>query len=282
VQTGFGWHVIYLRDVRPAEGQTFGEARPVILAEFQADRDERRFLEQADRLVDIIYEDTTTLDGAASELALEIKQAGPFGRAGGEGIAANAEVIKAAFSDMVMLQGVVSEPVDIAENHMVMLRMQEYLPEALKPLEEVRDQVAQSVRKQRAMNVAQTRANEILEQLNSGADLSTLGAESQLEMLDLEAATRSSRDLPADLRQDLFLMAAPGEDGPVNDVVETSTGYAVIQLQSVTPGVLSVEDLQKSQDYQRRIGIATGNSETYGFMRMLRKQSEIQVFEDRL
>ena len=282
VQTGFGWHIIYLRDVRPAEGMTFTEARPTILAEYQADKDERRFLEQADRLVDIIYEDPTTLDAASVELGLEINQAGPFGRAGGDGISGNPEVVEASFSDLVMLQGVVSDPVDLAENHLVMILMKEHLPEALLPLEEVRDQVVQSVRSQRAMDAAQTRANEILAQVISGADLSLLGEESELEVLVVEAATRSGRDVRGDLLQNLFLMDAPGEDGPVNEVLKLSDGYAVVQLQSVIDGVLSAEDVLKSQSYNRRISNATGNNEAFSFMRMLRSQSEIKVFEDRL
>jgi peptidyl-prolyl cis-trans isomerase D len=282
VQTGFGWHVIYLRDVRPAEGMTFAEARPTILVEYQADNDERRFLEQADRLVDIIYEDPTTLDAAAEELGLEVNQAGPFGRTGGDGISGNPDVVKASFSDLVMLQGVVSDPVDLAENHLVMIRMQEHLPEALLPLDDVREQVVQSVRTQRTMEAAQVRANEILAQVNSGADLSSLGEESGLEVLAVEAATRTSADIRGDLIKDLFLMDAPGEDGPVNEVLNLADGYAVVQLQSVTDGVLSDEDALKSQSYNRRISNATGNNEAYSFMRMLRSQSEIQVFEDRL
>jgi len=282
VQTGFGWHVIYLRDVRPAEGMTFAEARPIILAEYQADKNERRFLEQADRLVDIIYEDPTTLNAAAEELGLEVNRAGPFGRAGGNGISGNPEVVKASFSDLVMLQGMVSDPVDLAENHLVMIRMQEHLPEALLPLDEVRDRVVQSVRNQRAMEAAQARANEILAQVTPGADLLLLGEESELEVLADEAATRNSVDVRGDLLQDLFLMDAPGEDGPVNEVLKLSDGYAVVQLQSVTDGELSEEDVLKSQSYNRRISNATGNSEAFSFMRMLRSQSEIQVFEDRL
>ena len=282
VQTGFGWHIIYLRDVRPAQGMTFTEARPIILAEYQAEIDERRFLEQADRLVDIIYEDPTTLSAAADELGLEVKQAGPFGRAGGAGISGNPQVVKASFSDLVMLQGVVSDPVDLAENHLVMIRMKEYLPEALLPLDEVRELVVQSVRSQRAMDAAQARANEILAQVTSGADLSLLGEESELEVLAVEAATRNGVDVRGDLRKSLFLMDAPGADGPMNQVLKLSDGYAVVQLQSVTDGVLAEEDVLKSQNYKRRISNATGNSEALSFMRMLRSQSEIQVFEDRL
>ncbi len=282
VQTGFGWHVIYLRDVRPAEGMTFVEARPIILEEYQADKDERRFLEQADRLVDIIYEDPTTLDAAAVELGMEVNQAGPFGRAGGEGISANPEVVKASFSDLVMLQGVVSDPVDLAENHLVVILMKEHLPEALLPLEEVRDSVVQSVLSQRAMDAAKASADEILAQVNSGADLSVLGADNGLELLADEAATRNSPAVRSDLLQDLFLMKAPGEEGAVNEVLKLSDGYAVVQLQSVTDGVLSEEDVLKSQSYNRRISNATGSNEAYSFMRMLRSQSEIKVFEDRL
>ena len=282
VQTGFGWHIIYLRDVRPAQGMTFTEARPIILAEYQAEKDDRRFLEQADRLVDIIYEDPTTLSAAADELGLEVKQAGPFGRAGGAGISGNPQVVKTSFSDLVMLQGVVSDPVDLAENHLVMIRMKEYLPEALLPLDEVRELVVQSVRSQRAMDAAQARANEILAQVTSGADLSLLGEESELEVLAVEAATRNGVDVRGDLRKSLFLMDAPGADGPMNQVLKLSDGYAVVQLQSVTDGVLAEEDVLKSQNYKRRISNATGNSEALSFMRMLRSQSEIQVFEDRL
>ena len=68
----------------------------------------------------------------------------------------------------------------------------------------------------------------------------------------------------------------------MNEVLELSDGYAVVQLQSVTDGVLSDEDVLKSQSYNRRISNATGNSEAYSFLRMLRSQSEITVFEDRL
>ncbi|MEE8340088.1 MAG: SurA N-terminal domain-containing protein [Xanthomonadales bacterium] len=282
VQTGFGWHIIYLREVRPAEGMTFTEARPIILAEYEADRNERRFLELADRLVDIIYEDPTTLDAAAEELGLEINQAGPFGRAGGDGISGNAEVIRASFSDLVMLQSMVSDPVDLAENHLVMIRMQEYLPEALLPLNDVRDQVVKSVRTQRAMDAAQATAGEILAQVASGADLSVLGEENELEVLAVEAASRNGLEVRRDLLQDLFLMDIPGEDGPVNEVLELSDGYAVVQLQGVTDGVLSEEDVLKAQSFNRRISNATGNSEAFSFMRMLRHQSEIKVFEDRL
>ncbi len=282
VQSGFGWHVIYLREIRPAEGMTFTEARPVLLAEYQEEEDERRFIEQADRLVDIIYEDPTTLEAAAAELDLHVQEAGPFSRAGGEGIAANSGLVKASFSDLVLLQGAVSDPVDVGENHLVMILLKEHLPEAVLALDEVRDQVVQSVRQQRAMEAAEARADEFLVLAVAGTDLSVIAADNGLEVIEAEAIMRDDAAVQADLRKELFLMDVPGEAGPLTEILKLSDGYAVVMLQSVTDGELLEEDVLKSQSFSRRIANSSASSETFGFLRMLRSQSEITVYEDRL
>ena len=282
VQTGFGWHVIYLREIRPAEGMTFTEARDILLEEYKTEADERRFLEQADRMVDIIYEDPTTLDAAAEELGLDVLEAGPFGREGGElGVSANMNVVTASFSDLVLAQAVISDPVDLGLNHIVLIRLKEHLPEAQLPLEEVRDQVAESVRRERAMEAASLAADELLASLVAGADIVALAEESGLELVEAEAATRTAPEINAQLRDQVFLMHGPGEDGPARAVVELADGFAVIQLDSIVPGELAEEDALRKQAYNRRIANASASTETLGFMEMLRKQSTIQIYEDR-
>ena len=282
VQTGFGWHVIYLREIRPAEGMTFTEARDILLEEYKTEADERRFLEQADRMVDIIYEDPTTLDAAAEELGLDVLEAGPFGREGGElGVSANMNVVTASFSDLVLAQAVISDPVDLGLNHIVLIRLKEHLPEAQLPLEEVRDQVAESVRRERAMEAASLAADELLASLVAGADIVALAEESGLELVEAEAATRTAPEINAQLRDQVFLMHGPGEDGPARAVVELDDGFAVIQLDSIVPGELAEEDALRKQAYNRRIANASASTETLGFMEMLRKQSTIQIYEDR-
>ena len=274
VQSRFGWHVIQLRDIRPAEGMTFTEARDILLEEFEAEDAERRFIEQADRLIDIIYEDPTTLDAAADELGLEVQEAGPFGRGGAaEGIAANAEVVKAAFSDLVLGQRSVSDPVDLGENHMVLVLLKEHRPEAVRPLDEVRDAVIAAVQRERAMEQARQRAESLLVQIEEGAVISDLATEAELEVVSEEAATRTIPGLGAALRRELFLMDEPGEEGAVRELVE---------LRGVDPGAIATEDEARRQAYSRRIASASATDETWGFLQMLREQSEIQVFEDRL
>jgi len=283
VQTGFGWHIIYLREIRPAEGMTFTEARDILAEEYMAEENERRFLEQADRLVDIIYEDPTTLDAAANELGLEVKVAGPFGRDGADiGIASNLELVTAAFSELVLAQGSVSDPIDLDENHIALIRLREHMPETRMPLEEVRDQVVASVRQQRAMEAASTRASGLLAGLEGGEDIAALAESEGLEIVQADAATRNDATLAAQLREQVFLMPAPTGDEPELSVIELEDGYAVVQLEAVTDGELSEEDALRRQAYSRRIANGSANAEALGFVRMLREQSTIQVFEERL
>jgi hypothetical protein len=84
------------------------------------------------------------------------------------------------------------------------------------------------------------------------------------------------------LRTQLFLLPVPGEEGPVQSVVELDRGFAVVQLDGVTDGELSDEEAFRKQAYSRRIASASANTETLGFVRMLREQSTIEVYEDRL
>ena len=198
IQTGFGWHVIQLLEIRESSGMSFDEARMLLVGEYEEEVAARAFLEQADRLVDLIYEDPTTLDSAAMVMELQVNTAGPFSRTGGQGVAANAEVIEASFSDLVLLQGSVSDPVNLDENRLVMIRLSEHLPVALKPLDEVRNEIVATLSDNLARDNAKAQATELLAALKSSTsesgagDFESLATEAGLEFANHEAIKRFS------------------------------------------------------------------------------------------
>jgi hypothetical protein len=77
-------------------------------------------------------------------------------------------------------------------------------------------------------------------------------------------------------------MQAPAEGEAQLEVVELSDGYAVVRLDTVVDGTLSEEDALKQENYKRRLDNSTATAEIYAFLRMLRSQSQIEVYEDRL
>ena len=132
------------------------------------------------------------------------------------------------------------------------------------------------------MEAARARAESLLAQVSADSDFAVLAEENGLEMLAQEAAKRTSTDVRADLREKLFLMESPDESGPNLEVLELNDGFAVVRLESVTDGALPEDDPIQAESYKRRISNATASTETFAFLRMLRSQSQIEVFEDRL
>lgn len=283
VQTSFGWHVIQLRDVEPASGMSFEEARPVLEQEYVEEQSERAFLDAADRLVDIVYEDPTTLATAADELGLEIQAAGPFGRDGGEGIAANPQVVSAAFSDLVLLQGSVSDPVDLGDNHIVMLRLTEHTPSAIRPLDEVRDLVVQQLLEERALEATRERAEALLAQVrDQGTTLEAAAEAAGLDVLAAEDVTRRSGEPSPDLAAAAFEQPRPAEGETHYAVVGADGGWAVLALDEVETGSLPEGSLVSGEQYQWQVANAAASAESAALLERLRQLAEIEVFEDRL
>ena len=62
VESRFGWHIIRLDDVRPPQGMSFEQARDEILTEYVEIESETLFIEQSERLVDMVFADDSTPD----------------------------------------------------------------------------------------------------------------------------------------------------------------------------------------------------------------------------
>ena len=283
VQTGFGWHVIQLRDIRESTGMSFEEARPTLVREYEEENSARAFLEQADRLVDLIYEDPTTLESAALVMGLPVNVAGPFSRTGGEGVAASPEVVEAAFSDLVLLQGSVSDPINLDENRLVMIRLKQHLPVALKPVDEVRNEIIATLSANLARDNAKARADELFAALQGGdGDLEALAAESGLEYAKHEALQRNSLVPDAMLVKEIFRLPIPAEGESTDAVLPSSNGFAVVQLDSVVQGDLGDGALMSKIQYERVISNGNASLENAALMRQLRAAASIEVFEDRI
>jgi peptidyl-prolyl cis-trans isomerase D len=283
VQTGFGWHVIMLSDIRESTGMSFEEARTTLVMEYEEENAARAFLEQADRLVDLIYEDPTTLESAALVMDLEVREAGPFQRSGGEGVAASPEVAAAAFSDLVLLQGSVSDPINLDENRLVMIKLKEHLPVALKPVEEVRDEIIATLSDNLARDNAKARAEELLAASQaSDTGLDVLATEAGFEYARHEAVKRTASVPDVKLVEEIFTLSAPAEGEVVEAVLPTSNGFALVQLDSVKQGELDDEALFAQQQYERIISNGVASQESSALMRQLRATAKIEVFEDRI
>ena len=255
----------------------------ILVTEYQEDIAARAFLEQADRLVDLIYEDPTTLESAGLVMDLPVNEVGPFTRSGGEGVAANPEVIEAAYSDLVLLQGSVSDPVNLDEDRLVMIKLKEHLPVALKPLEEVQADIVIALNDQLARDNANARANELLMAMQDGAgEFEVLATEAGLEYALNEAVGRNSFVPDVMLVKEVFKLQSAADGAPLQIVLPTSSGFAVVSLDSIEQGTLDADALIANQQYERVLANSSASQEANGLIQQLRDSADVEVFEDRI
>lgn len=281
VQTRFGWHIIRLDEIRPPEGMSFEEARSEILAEYIEREREELYIELSERMVDQIYADDTSLQPVVDELGLEIHYTEPFTRAGGEGIAAESEVVEAAFSDLVLLDGAVSDPIEIGRNHMVAVQVEEHFPAEPLPLEEVADEIRQRLIDERTAGLARERAREIADAVGEdGGELETVAEGEGLELIS-ETVGRNDFQLGPAFVTELFRLPRPGETPSVH-VLPKQDSHAVVRLESVTDGNPALAGDSERRMIAQQIRFSRMSQEIYGLIEWLRDDTRIDIVEERL
>ena len=282
VETRFGWHIIRLDEIRPPEGMSFEEAREEILDEYIERQREDLYIELSERMVDIVFADDSSLDPLANELDLEIRYTEPFTRAGGEGIAADSQIVDAAFSDLVLLDGAVSDPIELGRNHMVAVKVDEHFPAEPRPLAEVEDDIRARILEERAATMARELAQSVA--AAAGDDGSELAAAAEAEGLTVEelaAVGRNDFQHGPAFVQGLFRLPDPGETAQVH-VLPRRAGYAAVRLEAVRSGDPAAASDAERQMIRQQIQFSRMGHEISGLIEWLREDTRISVVEDRL
>ena len=283
VKSAEGWHVIQLREIRPEVTKPFDSVRAELEAEVVNEERERLFSDQLGRLVDAIYRDPTTLETAAGELGLQIQKTELFTRVGGTGIAANAKVLAAAFSDTLLKDGNVSDALEIDATHRVVVKVAEHQPAALQDLATVRDQVNQAVLALRREDAAKKQRDELLSALRSGEKtLDALAQEKGLELMKADAVGRQALDTDPRVVADAFKIAPLEGKSSYGSALLGPAEFAVIELQSVIDADLSTIADTERETLRGQLAQSIGANEVRAYLSALKEVTPIIIAEDRI
>jgi len=283
VRTGYGFHVIKLRDIQEPKGKTFEEARDQVAKDYKSSEAERMYLEQADRLVDQTYENPSSLQPAADALDLKVQEAGPFTRDGGEGIASNQDVVKTAFSDLVLQDRLNSDPVELGPNHVAVMRVTDHQPSERRPLDDVKDEIRQTLVTDKARKVAERKADDAVKALSSGsAELAGLAGEEGSELVTAESTERNASDYPPQLLDGVFKLPAPKGGMAYHAVAAGNGDRAVVALSAIHPGDPSKATDADRQRIRQQLARAYVGAEINAMVDNLEKKADVKIAEDRL
>lgn len=281
-----GYHIIYLRDVHSGDAKPFAEVRDELAKEAaQADR-ERKFNEVAGKLADLSYQTPGSLDTAAKTLGLPIKDTGLFSRAGGSGIAADAKVIAAAFSDDVLAQGNNSGLINLGKDTAVVVRVDKHEPKAVRPLADVKDAIHKKIVDDRVAAAGRKQADDLLARLRKGEDLQTVAKSAGATVESASEALRmpqSAADLklPMPVREQAFRMPHPADGKPQFADVDLGNGvFAIVAVDKVQGGDLTKVTPAQRDQLRAQMTQAYGGIATRGFIGILKSKTEIKIAPD--
>jgi len=278
-----GWHLIAVNEVRDEVAKPFEDVRTELEAEYLESERERRFSELAGRLVDLIYRDPSTLQLAANELQLEIRTAGPFSRMGAAGIAANPDVQRQAFSDVLISEGTVSDPIELGSNHVAVIRVTEHQPARAMPLETVRAAVVEDLIGERLAAEAKSRAEALLARASGGESLGDLAASLELELTELADAQRFGASGDPAVVQRAFQLPHPGDSSSSLGLAELGGNrFALLSVSAVRDGDPASISTAEREALRGQLSQALSGVELRGFVDSLRRQTQVRVSEERL
>ncbi|MCC8362076.1 SurA N-terminal domain-containing protein [Lysobacter sp. A6] len=283
VRTDFGWHVLQVREVKGATQQTFEEAHAQ-LAQEQAEADrERAFNDLTSKLVDLVNKNPTALAPAAGEAKLAVNTLGPFGRDGAAGIAANKAVQRAAFSDSAIQDGLVSDLVELAPDHVVMLRVTNHVPARELTPAQVRDRIVASIRAERTRKAGEAAAEAMLAKLKAGTPLAAAAAEKGLVPVDMPNASRGAPLPDRKATQAYFGVPAPAAGKVSPGFVALDDGsHVVFAVSKVVEGDPSKATADERMVLQRQLAQSGGADDAKAFIATMRKSMDVKVAEERL
>jgi len=275
VESQFGLHLIKLDDIRTPELQTLADKRSEFERELKQDAISAMFYDVSENMAVTAYENPDSLDAVIDAINKKPVKTGLFTRDSGTGIAENQKFRTAAFSSAVIEQGMNSDIIEIAPNHVAVLRLLKHEPASKKPLLEVRSEIENILRMKAAHAVVMAAAENAKNQIIAGASADSVLAENQ----NIEGPFTVKRTAPGSVDPMVvgtaFQMPYPENDKPSVQVVNLISGDVAVVL---VDKVATPDDVAKDQidavRQQRKNDVA--NSDFDFVLSAIKDAAEIQ------
>ena len=269
VKTQFGYHIIKIVDVKPAQAKPLKEVRGEIEALYQQQAAIRAFAEDAENFSNMVYEQSESLQPVAERFGLKIQTVKNVTR-DFEDQLINPNVIEALYGYDVLEDKRNSNAIEVASNTLLSARVTAHHKQTVKTFDEVKGDIVATLKNQKATEAARAQGS---------ADIAKL--------LDKKSASAKfgdktviSRERPGAYAYEVVTAALRPDANklPTYTGVQTQDGsYSVIEVQSskkieASPEQLAMRKAELAQLYS--------NPEQAAFISGLETKFGTQILKD--
>lgn len=251
VETKHGFEIFKLLDYKPVTTKTLVEMQTTIKEQLVTDMAQTKYAEALEQLSDLSYQTPDSLDPAAEALGLKVQHSQPFARSGGiDELSKNKQIVNAAFSHDVLELGSNSEPVQLDDDSVAVLRVKDHIATKQLSLNEVQEQIKSLLTKKAAEAKAKELGAALLNPVTDKKQLDLITA-NKLKWSSVEKASRDSNDKVTTTVNELAFNLLKPES---RDGVSLENGdYVVVKLKHINDGDLNSLDKEQQDSVIQQI-----------------------------
>jgi len=240
IKTEFGFHIIKLTDLKAEVTQPLTDVFDEVK--------EEQFFELQQEVARLSFEYPDSLDDAAEAAGIQVATSDWLSRAGNLPPFNNNKVIDAAFSDLVLSEQLNSDVIEVNDNLAIVLRLNEHQTASVKPLTEVNDTIKASLVAEKAEVEAKKVVEELLAELQSGADISEKLTQYGSSFTNKVDVARYTADVDRLITEKAFTLPHPSEGKVSAGIADVSTGgLALIEIQAIKTAEASIDANTENQ-----------------------------------
>lgn len=272
VQTDFGYHIVKVTDVKPAETKPFDEVKDSIAKDVKAQQATKAFGDDAEGFTSTVYEQAKSLQPAADKYKLQIQTATvtpqPNATLPPDSPLNNAKFLAAVFASDATKDRNNTQAIDVGNSTLIAAHVTDFKAAAVPPLDTIKDAVRQKVIATQSAEMARKDGAAKLAEFEKSK--STAGFSSALKVSRSDAQGVPPSALSAIYKVDAQkLPAYVGVD--LGD-----DGYAIYRVNAVLPG--AAVDAQRLAGAQQQIAQVEAQSEVESYLDALRERSKVKTY----
>jgi len=288
VRSQYGLHLLQLTSLIPSKTRSFASMRKELERSLKVRRSEAAFDDLRERFETLVYEHPESLQPAATDTGLKIQTSDWLTHAGGKGLLANPDVIKAAFSTQVRQTKQNSDVIETGRNQLVAVHIRDDRPATDKPLSQVSGEIRAILMQNKAQQAARDVGEDLLRQARAGKSLASLATGEKGASLKgpvwVKRAELESGKVTVDKSVAHAAFAADIKDGkPAYGGLEISGGaYAIYQLSEIKPGDAGTASPKEREAVEQLLTDRRGSGYYRDTLASLRQQAEVDIHADRI
>ncbi|ASQ46813.1 SurA N-terminal domain-containing protein [Legionella clemsonensis] len=258
IKSSHGYVIFKLLNYKPATVRPLEEVQAEIKEQLMGELAQAKYAQALEQLSDLSYQSPDSLQPVAETLKLTIEKTPPFSRRGGnEELTRNKDVVNAAFSHDVLELGNNSEPIQLDNDSVVVLRVNQHFPAAQKPLAEVKGYIAKKLATRNAEQLAKKLGTTLLSTKADTEAQEKLLQANQLQWHQVEQATRDTDKADAAVNDLAFSLARTNSQ--TGRSVKNGD-FVIVRLKKISNGQF------KLLDKEQQASIAQQIESSYGVM----------------